>query len=83
MASLDSIHEYYQYAQPLKFSKRKEIQMESNCCNARPFFALGYIHGIKMAENGTYYGICGECKEHAEFNKQEAERESNGADRLY
>ena len=45
--------------------------MESNCCNARPFFALGYMHGISLAENGKYYGLCGECREHAEFNKQE------------
>ena len=50
--------------------------MESDCCNARPYFALGYVHGISMAENGSYYGICGECKEHAEFNKQ-TERKSN------
>ena len=47
--------------------------MESYCCNARPYFALGYIHGIKMAENGKYYGLCGECREYTEFNKQERE----------
>ena len=45
--------------------------MKSNCCGVSPFFALGYVHGIKMAENGKYYGICGDCKGHAEFNKQE------------
>ena len=44
--------------------------MESNCCNAKPYFALGYIHGIKMAENGKYYGLCGECREHTVFIKQ-------------
>tara|TARA_R100000656_G_scaffold80086_1_gene58744 strand:- start:233 stop:475 length:243 start_codon:yes stop_codon:yes gene_type:complete len=45
-------------------------KLGSECCGANPYFALGYIHGIHMAENGKYYGICGECKEHAEFNKQ-------------
>ena len=51
--------------------------MESNCCGARPYFALGYVHGIRMAENSKYYGICGECKEHAEFNKQTEERKEH------
>ena len=45
--------------------------MESNCCNAKPYFALGYVHGISLAENGKFYGLCGECKEHTVFNKQE------------
>ena len=45
--------------------------MESNCCGANPYFALGYVHGISLAENGKFYGLCGECREHAEFNKQE------------
>ena len=49
--------------------------MESNCCNAKPFFAIGYAHGIKMADDDKYYGICGRCKENAEFNK--TERETN------
>ena len=52
--------------------------MESDCCNARPYFSLGFIHGISMAENGKYYGICGDCREHAEFNKQQTEREADG-----
>ncbi len=51
--------------------------MESDCCNARPYFALGFVHGISMADNGRYYGICGDCREHAEFNKQETERKAN------
>ena len=51
--------------------------MESNCCGARPYFALGCVHGISMADNGKYYGLCGDCKEHAEFTKQETEREEN------
>ena len=53
--------------------------MESNCCGANPYFALGYVHGISLAENGKFYGLCGECREHAEFNKQE--RKSNNAKR--
>ena len=44
--------------------------MESNCCNAKPYFALGYVHGISLAENGKFYGLCGECREHTVFNKQ-------------
>ena len=50
-------------------------KLESNCCNAKPFFAIGYAHGIKMADDNKYYGVCGDCKEHAEFNK--TERENN------
>ena len=57
-----------------KFNKRKDKQMESDCCGARPYFALGYVHGISMGENGKYYGLCGDCREHAEFTKQETER---------
>jgi hypothetical protein len=49
--------------------------MESNCCGANPYFALGYVHGISLAENGKFYGLCGECRKHAEFNKKE--RKSN------
>ena len=41
--------------------------MESTCCNANPYFALGIVHGVRMAEDGTYYGICSNCKEHADF----------------
>ena len=47
--------------------------MESNCCNAKTYFAIGYENGIKMADNDKYFGVCGECKEHAEFNKTERE----------
>ena len=47
--------------------------MESNCCNAKPYFAIGYVYGIKMADNNKYYGVCGECKEHAEFINQQKE----------
>ena len=57
--------------------------MESNCCGANPYFALGCAHGIRMAEDGNYYGLCGKCKEHAVFTKQQAEREYSGEDRLY
>ena len=52
-------------------------KLGSECCGARPYFALGYVHGIRMAENSKYYGICGECKEHAEFNKQTEERKEH------
>ena len=45
--------------------------MESDCCGARPYFSLGYVHGIKMAVNDKYYGICSDCRGHAEFTKQE------------
>ena len=45
--------------------------MESNCCNAKPLFELGYAHGIKMADDDKYYGICGRCKENAEFIQTE------------
>ena len=41
--------------------------MESNCCSAKPLFTISYAHGIRMAEDNKYYGVCGECKEHAEF----------------
>ena len=41
--------------------------MESNCCNAKPLFEIGYAHGIKMADDDKYYGICGRCKENAEL----------------
>ena len=52
-------------------------KLGSECCGANSYFALGYLHGIHMAENGKYYGICGECKEHAEFNKQTEERKEH------
>ena len=45
--------------------------MESNCCNTKPYFAIGYAHGIKMADDDKYYGICGRCKENAEFIQTE------------
>ena len=51
--------------------------MESNCCNAKPYFAIGYVYGIKMADDDKYYGVCGKCREHAEFNNQQTERESD------
>ena len=51
--------------------------MESNCCGANPYFALGCAHGIRMAEDGNYYGLCGKCKEHAVFTKQQTERNNN------
>ena len=52
-------------------------KLGSECCNARPYFALGYVHGISMGENGKYYGLCGDCREHAEFTKQETERKEH------
>ena len=51
-------------------------KLESNCCNARPLFEIGYAHGIKMADDDKYYGVCGKCREHAEFTNQHTERES-------
>ena len=50
-------------------------KLESNCCNAKPLFEIGYAHGIKMADDDKYYGVCGECKEHTEFIQ--TERETN------
>ena len=41
--------------------------LESDCCNANAYFSLGCSHGIRMAEDGTYYGICSNCKEQADF----------------
>ena len=51
--------------------------MESNCCSAKPLFTISYAHGIRMAEDNKYYGVCGECREHAEFINQQTERETN------
>jgi len=51
-------------------------KLESNCCNAKPLFEIGYAHGIKIADDDKYYGVCGECREHAEFIQ--TEREING-----
>ena len=51
--------------------------MESNCCKANPYFSLGWVHGLKMGENGKFYGVCSDCKEHAEFNKQQKERKAD------
>ena len=47
--------------------------MESDCCNALPYFSLGFAHGVHLTENGEYVGICGECKEHTEFTETERE----------
>ncbi len=52
-------------------------KLESDCCNARPLFTISYAHGIRMAEDNKYYGVCGKCREHAEFNNQQTERESD------
>ena len=48
-------------------------KLESNCCNAKPLFTISYAHGIRMAEDNKYYGVCGECREHAEFINQQKE----------
>ena len=50
-------------------------KLESDCCNARPLFTISYAHGIRIAEDNKYYGVCGECKEHTEFIQ--TERETN------
>ena len=52
-------------------------KLESDCCNAKPLFTISYAHGIRMADNDKYYGVCGECREHAEFINQQTERVTN------
>ena len=41
----------------------------SNCCGAQPHFSLGrdFEYGVYIDDNGHYHGICGQCKEHADF----------------
>ena len=51
--------------------------MESTCCNAKPFFAFGFTHGVRMAEDGTYYGVCGDCREHADFETNNKTERTN------
>jgi hypothetical protein len=43
-------------------------QLVSDCCGARPYFALGQVHGVVMGPNQTYEGVCGECKKYTTFN---------------
>ena len=26
----------------------------SECCDGKPYFALGYVHGVKMNEEGAF-----------------------------
>ena len=44
--------------------------LTSMCCDAKPYFSLGYAHGIKTNEEGAYTGVCSYCKEGAEFEEE-------------
>ena len=47
------------------------MDLISNCCGAKPFFELSYIHGVKMNEKEEYIGMCSACKENAIFEEEE------------
>ena len=48
----------------------------SNCCSASAFFGWGESYGMQLTEDGTYIGMCGDCREHAEFYEEEGEEEN-------
>ncbi len=51
--------------------------MISHCCTARPYFGIGFSHGVHLDEEGHYNGICGECKEHCRFIEYKNPKEIN------
>ena len=44
--------------------------LTSNCCDSKPYFELGYVHGVKMNKKGAYTGVCADCKEWCEFEEE-------------
>ena len=53
----------------------------SDCCTAKPYFGIGFAHGVYLDEEKHYNGICGECKEHCRFieyrNTKEISEDNN------
>jgi len=47
-----------------------ENMLVSECCDGKPYFELGYVHGVKMNEEGAYTGVCADCKEWCEFEEE-------------
>jgi hypothetical protein len=46
-------------------------QLTSNCHEAKPFFTIGFAHGIKMTEHNEYVGICSKCKKESIFDYED------------
>ena len=52
------------------FNQGEKIMLTSICCDAEPYFELGYVHGVKVNKEGAYTGVCSYCKEWSEFEEE-------------